>query len=277
MPLMRTDDGVDIHYHVDDFRDPWITDPGNAILMSHGFARSMKWWTQWVPALSRKYKVVRYDIRGCGLSSVPPEGAEWSADRFAKDVLNLIDHLGIPKITWVGFESGGLWGVVFAVNHPDRIKSLVLCNTPAAIGTGHFHFEGTRPSQEVKKEGFKQWLIDTRGTRMDLALADPRLAEWHVEEHAKTSTQVAASLMELLEVLDVSGMHSRIQVPTLLMASDKALSCPPEEQAAVKEKIPDARLVVFPNMAAGIQLLIPDRCTQEVLRFLESVSTKTDS
>jgi 3-oxoadipate enol-lactonase len=272
MPRVRTDDGQEIHYHIDDFRDPWLAGPGDTILMSHGMCRSMVWWTQWVPALARKYRVLRFDIRGCGKSSVPGGDADWSGDRIAMDVLNLIDHLGIEKIHWVGFESGGLWGVVFAVNHPDRIKSITLCNTPAAIGTGHFTAEGARPSEDVARVGFRQWLIDTKHTRMDLALANPRLAEWHIEEHSKTPTSVAVAINKTLDTLDVSGMHSKIKVPALIMASDKAMSCPPEEQAAVKEKIADSRMVVFPNMAAGIQLLIPDRCTAEVLNFLDEVT-----
>jgi 3-oxoadipate enol-lactonase len=264
MPKVRTSDRVEINYQLDDFRDPWVAGPGETIVMSHGFARSMVWWTQWVPALSRRYRVLRYDIRGCGHSSIPPEGAEWSADRIAGDVVDLIDHLSIPRVHWVGFESGGLWGIVFAVNHPDRIASLSLCNTPGGVGTGHFAASGVRAADEIRKVGFKQWLIDTRATRMDLALADSRLDKWHIEEHSRTPTGVAAALMDVLEVLDVSGMHSRIRVPTLIMYSDKA---------RVWRTIPNARLVTFPNMAAGIQLLIPDRCTQEVLRFLDETTS----
>ena len=241
MPKVRTDDGVEINYRLDDFRDPWIEGPGGTIVMSHGFARSMLWWTQWVPALSRRYRVLRYDIRGCGQSSVPADNAAWSADRIAADVVDVIDHLGIDAVHWVGFEAGGLWGSVFAVNHPDRIKSLTVCNTPAGIGTGHFAASGIAAADEIRKVGFPQWLIDTRATRMDLALADPKLDEWHVREHAKTTTEVAAALMDVLEVLDVSTMHSRIRVPTLVMYSDRAKSCPPEEQARVWQTIPDAR------------------------------------
>src|SRR5437867_6170240 len=106
MPLMETDDRVRIHYEVDDFRDPWLPETDGAVLMSHGFARNMKWFQQWVPTLARKHKVVRYDIRGCGgVNAPPPKGAEWTAERMARDVLNLIDHLGIRRIHWVSFES----------------------------------------------------------------------------------------------------------------------------------------------------------------------------
>ena len=153
MPKMRTDDGVELSYQVDDFRDPWDRNPVNTILMVHGFGRTMKWWTQWVPALSRKYRVVRYDGRGCGESSAPPVGALWSAERFSKDALNLIDHLSIEKIHWVGFESGGTWGMGFAASYPDRINSLTLCSTPYFSGQRR---GPTRASDVMREVGFRR-------------------------------------------------------------------------------------------------------------------------
>ena len=66
MPKVTTNDGVELHYHLDDFRDPWAPETEDAIFMHHGYARSMKWWIQWVPGLSRKYKVIRNELPdGC--------------------------------------------------------------------------------------------------------------------------------------------------------------------------------------------------------------------
>ena len=271
MPKMRTDDGVEIHYRIDDFRDPWITDPGVTILLTHGFVRSMKWFAQWVPALSRKYRVVRYDVRGCGESSAPPEGDSWSADRLARDALNLIDHLGLQKVHWVGFESGGMWGLVFAINHPDRLLSLTVLNTPAtgiARSLSAWGKGGGPGSEEIKKIGLKQWLLDSNRVRMDASMADPKMMEWHMAEQSKTPTHVAAGIMGILETLDISSKYSSIKVPTLIMVSENALNCPLEEEVAVRRQIPNARMVVFPHIGAGAQILIPDRCTEEVLSFL---------
>ena len=266
MPKMRTDDGVEIHYHVHDFRDPWITDPGDTILLSHGFSRSMKWWNQWVPGLSRKYRVVRYDVRGCGESSVPAEGAIWSPERLARDALNLIDHLSIDKVHWVGFESGGIWGTVFAATYSDRIKSLTVANTPLAAGepltTGY-------TSELINEKGLRQWLIDTNANRMDLSIADAQLMEWHLAEQSKTSTAVAASIMGILETLDLSSRYFRVLVPTLIMVGDSNPVRSLESQRSMQQRIPNARLVVFPSIGAGFHLLMPDRCVEELLRFLE--------
>ena len=270
MPKVRTDDGVEIHYHQDDFRDPWTTGPGETVVMSHGFARSMKWWIQWVPALARRYRVLRYDVRGCGQSSVPPAGAIWSAERIAGDVRNLVDHLGIPKIHWVGFESGGLWGMVFAVNHPDRIKSLTVINTPF----GHEGGGLSSAADTVEKVGLKQFLTDTNPGRLDMNVADPKLVEWHIAEHSKTPVQVATSIMRTVDKIDVSQLLPKIQVPTLIMVGDshpgggQSL----DAQRAMAQQIPKGRLAVFSGIGPGIHLLIPDRCIEAQLRFLDEVS-----
>lgn len=274
MPKMRTDDGVELHYHVDDFRDPWVTDPGETILMCHGFARSMKWWTQWVPALSRRYRVVRYDVRGCGHSSLPPQGATWSVGRLVMDALNLVDYLGIQKVHWVGFESGGMWGYVFAINHPERIKSLTVLNTPSTVAKRAVTFlseEGRVGSEAVEKVGLRQWILHTFPKNIDMSLAPAGLMEWHIEEQSKTPKEAAVAILRVLETLRIPDMYSRVQVPTLIMVGDRAFNCPVEEQRVVQQLIPNARMVVFPNISAGAQLLIPDRCTQEVIRFLESL------
>ena len=265
MPKIVTDDGVQIHYHVDDFRDPWLTEPPETIVMSHGFARSMKWWTQWVPGLSRKYRVVRYDVRGCGLSSAPGEGAEWSAGRMAADVSSLLDHLGTDKVHFVGFESGGVWGMAFAMGYPQRAATLTVINTPLFLGERRGDHT---VSDSVERNGLKQWLIQTNAQRFDPEITPPELAEWHLAEHSKTPSSVAAAIMRIVEDADMTDMLPAITTPTLIMVGDRAVGRPLASQADMRDRIPDARLAVFPGIGAGIHLLRVDECVDQVLTFI---------
>ena len=280
MPKAKMDDGIEINYRIDDFVDPWIEEKEKqTILMHHGFARSMKWWIQWVPALSRKYRVLRYDCRGCGESSVPPEGAEWSGERLIKDPIELMDQLGIDKIHWVGFESGGIFGILFAVTYPDRIKSLTLPNTPTKLPRGDYPEaketyaqKHSDPAAALEDVGLRQWLTDSMSNRMDLSKADPNMIEWHINEHSKTPKQVAISIMRIAQVADVSEALSEIKVPTLLLVGDRSPICPLEQQRFMENRIPNAKLVVFEDIGQGIHLLLPERCTDEMLKFLATVN-----
>ncbi len=270
------DDGVDIHYHPDDFRDPWLPGPGEVILLHHGFARSMKWWVQWVPALSRKYRVLRYDCRGCGESSVPLEGATWSVERIANDAVSIIDHLGVSAVHWVGFESGGVWGMALAATHPERIKSLTVVNTPSVGWTKGRMSQSIGQdlgtvSEAISRLGLRQWLIETNSTRLDPDASGRDLVDWHIREHSKTPTEVVAAIMRIVETSDLSGLPSKIKAPTLMMTGDRSPISPVEEQRAMQIQITNARLVVFPNIGSGINLLIPDACVAELLKFLKNL------
>lgn len=279
MPKAIMDDGAELNYRIDDFMDPWIDEKDkDTILMHHGFARNLKWWIQWVPPLSRKYRVLRYDCRGCGESSVPPEEAEWSAGRLIKDALLLINHLNIQRIHWVGFESGGIIGMLFAVTYPDRIKSLTLPNAPIKGPTKMsktpmqtYTQSYSDPSTAIEKLGLREWVKESFRNRMDLSKADPKMSEWHITEHSKTPKQVAISLMRIFQDVDISERLSEIKCPTLLLVGDRSPICPLEMQRFMEQHIPNAKLVIFEGIGQGIHLLIPDRCTIEMLKFLETI------
>jgi pimeloyl-ACP methyl ester carboxylesterase len=226
--------------------------------------------------------VIRYDIRGCGESAVPPHGSIWTADRLAADVLNLIDHLAIPRIHWAGFESGGVWGLVFAATYPERISSLTICNTPSASWIrgrmGEQVGQGTgKMSAAISQLGFREWLVQTNSGRLDLSIAPAHLVDWHVNEHSKTTKEVAIALTRALEELDPSGLPSKVNVPVLIMVGDRhTVMCPVDEQYALARAFPDARLAVFSGVGPGIQVLVPDRCTEEILRFLTDIEGRGD-
>ena len=67
MPSVRLSPGLEMHYRVDDFTDPWTTP--ESILLLHGNAESGASWYRWVPVLGRQFRVVRPDMRGFGRST----------------------------------------------------------------------------------------------------------------------------------------------------------------------------------------------------------------
>src|SRR5262249_20359089 len=156
---------------VHDFRDPWIESEPETILLHHGFARSLKWWQHWVPVLARLYRVIRYDVRGCGGSSVPSRDGDWSAMRLIKDALELLDHLSVDSVHWVGFESGAVLGELFAAEYPERIRSLTLINGPAMLPKDQldrFALGEKDSLAAIERYGFPEWVRRTNPWRLDL-------------------------------------------------------------------------------------------------------------
>ena len=96
-----------------------------AILMIHGFGASLHTWEPWAQALSRTYRVVRFDLPGSGLSEPDPQG-DYRDARTMDLLLALLDQRGIARAHVIGHSIGGRMAWTFAAQHPQRVERLVL-------------------------------------------------------------------------------------------------------------------------------------------------------
>jgi pimeloyl-ACP methyl ester carboxylesterase len=131
MPRIALAEGASVHCIVDDFLWPWVD--STPVLMTHGFARNATFWNRWVPAIAETHRVYRPDLLGCGLSDQPRCGYRYTPETIGAQILAVLDGLSLSKMHWVGESSGRIIGLLLAAAHPDRIASLVLCNTPTRI------------------------------------------------------------------------------------------------------------------------------------------------
>lgn len=119
-------DGARIAYCYDG--DPALP----VLVLSNSIGTTLHMWDAEVPALSQRFRVLRYDLRGHGGSGVPV-GA-YSLDRLGRDVLELMDALAIERAHFLGLSLGGYVGQWLGVHAPDRIDRLILANTSSYLG-----------------------------------------------------------------------------------------------------------------------------------------------
>jgi hypothetical protein len=100
---------------------------GSVVMLSHSLATDLTMWDPQFDALTRRHRLLRYDTRGHGGSDAP--GGEYSLSQLAKDACGLLDALGIERVHFVGLSMGGMIGQMLALETPDRLLSLVLCDT----------------------------------------------------------------------------------------------------------------------------------------------------
>src|SRR5437763_12268329 len=131
MPRIALPECASVHCIVDDFLWPW--DRSIPVLMMHGFARNATFWSRWVPKIAETHRAYRPDLLGCGLSDQPPAGYRYTPDTIGAQILAVLDALSLARVHWVGESSGGIIGLFLAAAYPERIASLVLCNTPSRI------------------------------------------------------------------------------------------------------------------------------------------------
>jgi 3-oxoadipate enol-lactonase len=124
--FFETGDGVGIAYRVDG------EESLPALVLSNSIGTTLEMWDLQVPELAKRFRVIRYDFRGHGASDVPP-GA-YSDGRLGRDVLELLDHLGVRRAHFLGLSLGGVVGQWLGIHAPQRIDRLILSNTAAYLG-----------------------------------------------------------------------------------------------------------------------------------------------
>ena len=103
------------------------------LVLSHGLGLDVTMWEPQMAALSREFRVLRYDTRGHGVT--PSTGGAWTIEMFGRDVLDLLDRTGAERAHFCGFSMGGMIGIWLGIHAPSRLNKLVLAHTAARIGT----------------------------------------------------------------------------------------------------------------------------------------------
>jgi 3-oxoadipate enol-lactonase len=232
-----TSGGCRLHYLVDG------AETAPAVVLLHSIGTSATLWTPQVAALSGgRLRVVRCDARGHGQSGTPP--GEYTLEQLGRDVLAVLDALGVERAHVCGLSLGALTAMWLAVHAPRRIATLVLSNTAARIGTRELWETRIR---RVREGGME-------------AIADAATSRWFTDGFRRTHSDVAASFRSSLAAcapegymgccatLRDSDLHDRlgaIDAPTLVVAGARDEATSPSEAEVLRAGIRGARMLTL--------------------------------
>jgi 3-oxoadipate enol-lactonase len=239
--------------------------------MSHSLATDNSMWDPTVPALTGRFRVLRYETRGHGQTDAP-KGA-YSLDQLANDAQALLKALGIEKTHWVGLSMGGMIGQTLALKSPQLFASLSLCDT----------------SSRMPAEGRTLWddRIRTAETQGMEPLVEPTLARWLTEPFRKTRKDVVdkvatmirstppagyAGCCHAIKVLDLTDKISAIKIPTVVIVGEDDPGTPVAASQVMHEKIAGSKLEILKSAAHLSNLEQPDAFNRALTGFLASVS-----
>jgi 3-oxoadipate enol-lactonase len=261
MPFVRADD-LTVHYDLDG--------PAGApvVLFSNSLGTSVPVWDAQVTAFAQTHRVLRYDMRGHGLTD---EGARdtYTMSRLAEDARALLDALGIDRVTFVGLSIGGMVGQRFAAAFPERVDALVLCATASQIGSPSVWDERIAA---IARDGMQ-------------GIVDGVLARWfmpatHAEHPAlvagfgnmlrRTPPDAYAGCCAAIRDADLRADDARINAPTLVVSGEGDPVTPPAAGAALRDAIAGARMIVLENAAHILCAEQPAAFNERVLSFLGS-------
>lgn len=264
-------DGLSLHCAVDDYLWPWQSPI--PVLMLHGFARNARFWNRWVPPVAETRRIYRPDLLGCGDSEVPPVGYDYTPESIAAQIIAVLDALKLDRVHWVGESSGGIVGLLLAAAHPERIASLVLCNTPTRISDEIkriYSLDKPSASDAMRDYGVGTWCQQTLGYRLDLDHAEKELQDWVVAEMDRTRPDIAAAMHECFEAVDTIPILPQVKAPVLMLSGDKSRIAS-ASQKAFAERLPNARLESLEGYGHGVNLLQPERCARASLDFWRAI------
>jgi 3-oxoadipate enol-lactonase len=255
-------DRVRLAYYIDDFTDPWKRAP--TLLLLHAAMGSSRRYYAWVPALCRHYRVVRMDLRGHGGSGIPTADRALTLERLVADVIELMDHLGVANAHIVGNSAGGYLGQQLAMNHQERVRSLMLFGSTPGLKNS----QARSWIPQIEEKGLRGFLAETIAERLPLDKVDPGLVEWFLDEAAKNDPAYIGKFVLLMASYDWSDELGRIACPTLVVVPGAEPIGSTANYEPFRRLVPDVEMRIYEGAPHNICDAFPDRCTGDVLDFL---------
>lgn len=234
------------------------------LVLSNSLGTNLSLWEPQLATFARNCRVLRYDSRGHGLTSAAP--GEYSIDLLARDVLQLLDALKLDRVHFCGLSIGGMTGMWLAVNAPDRVNKLVLCNTAPKIGNAdgwNARIKTVRESgtKAVSESVVERWFTpEFRAKNPDAVAKTKAMID-------STSTDGYAGSCAAVRDFDFWAKASEIKALTLVVAGIHDAAVPPTDAKRLAHVIPGAR---YTELSAAHISNIEDaaRFTAEVRAFL---------
>lgn len=256
--------GIQINYELSGKEDAPV------VILSHSLASSLIMWEPQLKALEPHFRVLRYDIRGHGESDVTK--GPYSLELLADDAVGLLDNLRIDRVHWVGLSLGGMIGQSFALNYPDRLLSLVLCDTTAKL------LEEAQPIWEERIKTAHEKGLDV--------LLDETMERWFSSSFLEKNPPILSAIRKQFLLTSLEGYlgcaHavrrinyldklSKIKIPTLIMVGEDDIGTPVSASKAIHERIENSKLVIIRSAKHLSNVEKQDEFNSALLSFLKEI------
>lgn len=242
---------------------------GHPLVLVHGLADDHRAWRKMLPELALHHRVILYDFRGHGQSTLgEPSG---SLEQLAEDLVSLLDHLELDAADLCGFSLGGTIVMKAAIDHPDRVAHLIPVATSSRVGRSAADWYAHRAALVRDHDAGLQQTLEN-DTRDVYSNAPAEFDDgWLIRSQSTADPRGygnACAAMAGLNPQPLDPELGQISAPTLVVAGDRDQLCPPRAGEIIVDGIPGSRLEVISGVGHPIPAERPTELAQIVLGFL---------
>ena len=232
--------GIRVRYQLEGPSGAPVVMLSNSLLTDYGM------WDLQMPALTRRFRVLRYDSRGHGGTEATP-GA-YTMDLLAADAVGLLDALALARVHFVGLSLGGMIAQLMASRYGGRLLSVALCDTACQLPPKAAWDERIALAQTQGTGGFvrpmtERWL--TAGYRE----RHPEVVERLGAMISRTSVDGLVGCAQAIRDMDHASLLGAISAPTLIIVGEHDVGTPVTAAQVLNRGIQGSKLVVIKDAA----------------------------
>lgn len=237
------------------------------VIFANSLGTDFRIWDGIVPGLLKTHRVLRYDMRGHGLTEAV--AGPYSMTDLRDDLIGLMDHLGIDTAAIVGLSVGGMVAQSVAALVPDRVTALVLCDTAHKIGgpdiwNPRIEAVNTGGMASIADAVLLRWFAPGFGDR------NPALHAGVYAMLTQTSAVGYAGICAAIRDADLTAGTATIACPALCLCGSDDMATPPDLVAAMADLMPNATFEVIANAGHLPCLEHPGLVADKISAFLSS-------
>ncbi len=274
MPHASAKDGTKLYYESEGSGPP--------ILFVHELAGTLHSFAPQVAALKGRFRCIAFNARGYPPSDVPPSVESYSQEIAAEDIGAVLDACGVDRAHVMGVSMGAAAALQFALAHPERTRSAILCSIGSGsdVGTAAYAVETEARAQGIEQAGMAEAArnFGNSPTRVRLKARNPALYESYLAEVGTLSVLGMTNTLRGVQKRrpPIYAHEARVKamtVPVLILVGGDDEPCL-NPARFLEEKIPGAHMVVMPETGHGLNLEDPVGVNGLVMRFIDGVERK---
>ena len=244
---------------------------GSPLVLIHGLADDHRLWRKAVPDLALRHRVILYDVRGHGQSTLG--AADGTLRQLGEDLANLMDAIGLERAAVAGFSLGGTIAMRLAIDHPEKVDVLFPVATSSRVNSASAQWYADRAAMAsselhatIDRDTVDAYHINPGELEEGLAIRRQSTAD-------PSGYRNAAIAMAGLKPNPLDPELVKIGAPTLIVCADLDQHCPPRAGEIIAAGIPEATMEIISGSGHMLPAERPRELAGAVTGFLRQAAT----